>query len=705
MMLSLSDSNHRVRAGNTTTMMTNRHRRFRSGSSSSTIRHRHAGMILGRTKSTISFLSLLAIIMTVLFHVMVFNNNNGNGIAMFFAFVESTSSSTSSSTNNKVAASATPRTASNTYLVHPQKVGAVTDDPISLQDPTTSSTYGDDAGTSSDDDDDEEEEEDTNITNSTTRSATASRSTPLVVDDDADVDQDRHGTTTSSDDGITKPTTTMATIVVNNGTTSPATQDGGSILSRESDSWKRNLPFPLNNKTKSLQRIVFEEPPTTVNNSNSNNNNTNSQIRSGNGRNSGCIVEVYLLGTAHVSNDSSNDVKLLLETIQPDIIFVELCYQRAPMLVTIPSPSNTTTTITTKVSATTNTATATATAPTIWGRLQTRWERSFWGKRRIMPTSSSPSSSSTDDERPTSTATATATSSSGSSNMGNGMFTKATTLLTSLQQDTADSLGVEVGGEFRVAYNYWYTKRKELQIKYWKDHQYQTQQQQQEIQSHIFPQMVLGDRSFQCTLLRAWESLSWWGKIRLVCGLLISSLSKPNPDEIKAWMKGILDDDGSDLLTKSMEELSKAFPTLSKVIIHERDVYMSCKIYQTCQHLFTMGNLYGDRDDTDTPTIPSTTTSTTTLPRPKRYTVVVIVGAGHIEGMYQWLSTTTTTATATPTSIVNENVEETLYHLVTMKSRSSTKEEVERVIHDVPTVDAQYMEEIAQQMKEQQHKQ
>ncbi len=44
------------------------------------------------------------------------------------------------------------------------------------------------------------------------------------------------------------------------------------------------------------------------------------------------LCEVYLLGTAHVSKDSCEDVKLLMDHVQPDVLFVELCNNRLAVL-------------------------------------------------------------------------------------------------------------------------------------------------------------------------------------------------------------------------------------------------------------------------------------------------------------------------------------------------------------------------------------
>ena len=104
------------------------------------------------------------------------------------------------------------------------------------------------------------------------------------------------------------------------------------------------------------------------------------------------------------------------------------------------------------------------------------------------------------------------------------MYGMAAGLLTNMQQDYAESLGVELGGEFRVAYNYWDEQRQHKPI-----------------------HMILGDRPLYLTLTRAWEGLGIWGKIKLMVSLLVSSFQKPDPAELKEWMQKILADDTGDL--------------------------------------------------------------------------------------------------------------------------------------------------------------
>jgi pheromone shutdown protein TraB len=176
-----------------------------------------------------------------------------------------------------------------------------------------------------------------------------------------------------------------------------------------------------------------------------------------------------------------------------------------------------------------------------------------------------------------------------------------TVLLTTVQSDYAESLGVELGSEFRVAHDYCLASHPTV--------------------------CILGDRPLQITLVRAWESLRWWGKSKLLLGLLWSCLKKTDPQELREWMQKILMEGESDVLTESIAELRQHFPSLERVILQERDAYMACKLYQCCR----------------------------ILPRRQNHTVVAIVGAGHLPGICQWL--TNSTESRTPEEILSSLVE------------------------------------------------
>jgi pheromone shutdown protein TraB len=287
--------------------------------------------------------------------------------------------------------------------------------------------------------------------------------------------------------------------------------------------WKRDLPEPLcYKKAKTLQRICIPYQNQ--------------------------VAEIYLLGTAHVSNDSSRDVKLLLQTLAPDVIFVELCDQRTSLMEDPPE----------------------ALQPTL-----NNHTTSFWQKVNQIQLQTN-----------------------------NSKFQcMATVLLTSTQEEYAESLGVELGGEFRAAY------------KYWRSFLHPPLSSSSDPKRR--PHMVLGDRPLAITLARCWESLSWFGKLKVLAGLLFSSFSKPDPEELRAWIQKILEDDETDLLKASLEDLRKHFPTLERVIIQERDAYMACKLYQLCRGMLVSAARRGSEG---------------------RIIIAALVGAGHVPGICEWLT-------------------------------------------------------------------
>jgi pheromone shutdown protein TraB len=315
--------------------------------------------------------------------------------------------------------------------------------------------------------------------------------------------------------------------------------------------WKRELPSPLCDKgPKTLQKLLV-----------------------------GHNVEIYLLGTAHVSNDSSSDVQLLLNAVGPDAIFVELCESRISLLegtdneesANTNTNTNTTTTIT-------NNSTSSGSGTDI----------GFWDRIRAMRQEQG----------------------------GSVIQALSSVLLTSVQEDYASELGVELGGEFRAAYRYW---------------QQQQQQQQQhgpERATDTIPNLILGDRPLHVTLIRAWESLWWWPKVKVMAGLVWSSWQKPDKEELIKWLESVRREE-SDVLTESLNELCKHFPTLHTCIIEERDAWLAAKLVQSCQAL---SSRQGSR----------------------KQIVVAIVGAGHVPGISEWL--VKTNATETPEQVLSRLV-------------------------------------------------
>lgn len=193
-----------------------------------------------------------------------------------------------------------------------------------------------------------------------------------------------HNNTTAADAHTLYTNTTLQA-------TESATSTVGTGSSRLQSSWKTTLPPPLCNKgPKTLQKLVLGQ------------------------------VDIYLLGTAHVSNDSSADVKLLLNATNPHAILVELCDARIALLEGGPDQQQ---------------------AANV-----SRSDIGFWDRLKSVQQEQG----------------------------GSTMQAMGSVLLTSVQEDYASELGVELGGEFRAAYRYW----RGCQMK---------------------PHMILGDRPLQLT--------------------------------------------------------------------------------------------------------------------------------------------------------------------------------------------------------------
>jgi pheromone shutdown-related protein TraB len=108
----------------------------------------------------------------------------------------------------------------------------------------------------------------------------------------------------------------------------------------------------------------------------------------------------------------------------------------------------------------------------------------------------------------------------------------------------------------------------------------------------------LSDRNVRTTLLRAWRSMSFWQRSKLLGGLLAALFAGEDLTE-----KQLRELRKKDVLSEVMEQLSEAMPALKRVLIDERDIYLTEKIRSAA----------GRR-------------------------IVAVVGAGHVEGIRQALS-------------------------------------------------------------------
>ena len=443
-------------------------------------------------------------------------------------------------------------------------------------------------------------------------------------------------------------------------TTNGRTQTNSNSNGNNIPLWKQQLPFPLNNKTKTLQRILIPGDP-----------------KGGDASSTGSSdVEVFLLGTAHVSKDSSRDVRQLLESVEPDAIFLELCHQRLNLL----EPSdNDDIDIDTDTHQQQQQQHHEANEEDVSNIKSNNTTGGFWNQCRGFFRRGQINSRRAKEKKKE--------KSSNEKRIDTKSFSSiASSLLSNMQGDYADSLGVELGGEFRAAYQYWKTVVPHGIGSYRKVNRIHN------------VHMILGDRPVTLTLTRAWESLRIWGKFKLMAGLLVSSLRKPNPDELREWMEKILYGD-TDLMSESVTELAKHFPTLAEVILKERDAYMACKLHQTCRRLLIAGSRHNRGN--------------------RRYRLVAIVGAGHVEGICKWLTTGGSVSTistvartmassssSSSTSSLSkssqqppESPEDILSQLIQIKA-TIPQEDHDYLVHQITELDPELMNEISEIVEE-----
>ena len=111
----------------------------------------------------------------------------------------------------------------------------------------------------------------------------------------------------------------------------------------------------------------------------------------------------------------------------------------------------------------------------------------------------------------------------------------------------------------------------------------------------------LCDRDVRVTLRRAWRSTPFWKKTLLLSALLASIFEDKDvtEDEIEDMLKG-------DVLSELMKELGNALPSLKKVLIDERDLFLAEKMRRSADS--------GEKK------------------------IVAVVGAGHLNGIERALT-------------------------------------------------------------------
>ncbi|MBI2529601.1 MAG: TraB/GumN family protein [Candidatus Diapherotrites archaeon] len=121
-------------------------------------------------------------------------------------------------------------------------------------------------------------------------------------------------------------------------------------------------------------------------------------------------------------------------------------------------------------------------------------------------------------------------------------------LLANLQRRLGNKIGVKPGSEMLAAIRI--AERKKIPV-------------------------VLLDRDVRITLKRAFDLMSLWEKLKLGFGIVVGLFSGV---EEKITKETIEELKNKDVITKLMEELSHEAPTIKRVLVDERDLYIANKI-------------------------------------------------------------------------------------------------------------------------------
>ena len=214
---------------------------------------------------------------------------------------------------------------------------------------------------------------------------------------------------------------------------------------------------------------------------------------------------IILIGTAHISEESVNEVKEAIQKYKPNIVAVELCKRRYESI--------------------TN---------------KDKWENT--------PVTALLKSN-------------------------NAYLMLAQTFLSSIQRRLGKEYGVEPGSEMVAA--------------------------MKEAENNNL-EVALVDRDISVTLKRAWKTMGIREKFRLVWEFLKAMIGFDEEELEGLDLKEIMD---QDVISAMMEEFGQIAPSITTVLIHERDTYIAKKI----------------------------------LDESKKGKVVAVVGAGHIKGIQKHL--------------------------------------------------------------------
>lgn len=160
---------------------------------------------------------------------------------------------------------------------------------------------------------------------------------------------------------------------------------------------------------------------------------------------------------------------------------------------------------------------------------------------------------------------------------GRATMVTASLVLSAYQQRMAEQLGIKPGEEMRTAI---------------------------EIANEMGIPVLLIDREVGVTLKRVYRNVSWWKRLNLISGLLISVVSREEitEEEIERLKKG-------DILETTFTRFADQAFELYRPLIDERDLYMSARLQdEACKSEY--------------------------------HSVLAVVGAGHLKGIQKHLRET-----------------------------------------------------------------
>ncbi|EPB76370.1 hypothetical protein ANCCEY_04531 [Ancylostoma ceylanicum] len=253
---------------------------------------------------------------------------------------------------------------------------------------------------------------------------------------------------------------------------------------------------------------------------------------------------VYLIGTAHFSKESQEDVVNTIAATQPDLVMVELCPSRISIL--------------------------------SMDEQTLLKEASDLNTQKILTTIKQ-------------------------SGVVQGILH---VLLLSMSAHITRELSMAPGGEFRAAHKAVMqtqrnlSRRSRIGICYErnqsriKDFHIERGSMPLHLGFGVLCRLVLGDRPIHVTLQRALGSLNFWQKIKFFWHVAMSHNASITPEEVEKCKQ-------RDLLEQLLAEMAGDFPKLSKIFVDERDAYMTHALHSLLLKNTIEKRLSWERTDVD----------------------------------------------------------------------------------------------------------